>query len=186
MVESMGARYKLFDDWKKTGVCTLTGSELESLEAKRRSKSNILFICLVSIIVAAPITGVMLHISWNEYKSAFYLNMPLILLASSLLGSALWSDHRSKRLFGTAICDREYTLSDNFVIIDGKIYYVYLDDSCKHIIIQSASGENYTFDFELAVMNDNIIQIRWVDLKVVLSAKAFHGIAFDNKEVTDG
>lgn len=36
MVESISKRYELFDAWRTTGVCTLTGSELESLEAKRR------------------------------------------------------------------------------------------------------------------------------------------------------
>lgn len=32
MVESISKRYELFDDWRKTGVCTLVGDERDIVD----------------------------------------------------------------------------------------------------------------------------------------------------------
>lgn len=68
--------------------------------------------------------------------------------------------NRSQSFMNSDLCNREYALNNDYIIMSDKKYSVYFDESCKHIIIKDTTdGKPYIFDFELKVMKDDIIRV---------------------------
>lgn len=168
-VETIPERYKLFEDWKKTRKCTLTGGDLDLLKSfEVKDKIYIAIVTGLAVILWTLAVALMGDLFKADFQSGVKFFSSIFAMGVLLIAVSTFDRFNSYIRRDKKCNNREYFFEHGAFEAGSETYKVKYDVENDKIVIIDKADRQCSFKYKLE--NDGKFKVYWGRLTVGLTS----------------